>query len=182
MMNRSGEVVVEPKYDRILDSCREDSDVVRVGIYYTYGFNRATKEPSTYLRTKWGLLNCKGEFILEPEYKQIGVSDDNQILTIQHMDGQYEVISIDGTVIIPKGKYAWIDSFDGGLSRICVGDCDKKIWGIINSCGIIVLPLKYSNIWNFYKKKRIETTIEAIDEFGCKRVGSFNLITYEVNI
>lgn len=182
MMNRSGEVVVEPKYDLILDSCREDSDVVRVGIYYTYGFNRATKEPSTYLRTKWGLLNCKGEFILEPEYKQIGVSDDNQILTIQYMDGQYEVISIDGKVIIPKGKYAWIDSFDGGLSRICVGDCDKKIWGIINSCGIIVLPLKYSNIWNFYKKKRIETTIEAIDEFGCKRVGSFNLITYEVNI
>lgn len=182
MMNRSGEVVVEPKYDLILDSCREDSDVVRVGIYYTYGFNRATKEPSTYLRTKWGLLNCKGEFILEPEYKQIGVSDDNQILTIQHMDDQYEVISIDGKVIIPKGKYAWIDSFDGGLSRICVGDCDKKIWGIINSCGIIVLPLKYSNIWNFYKKKRIETTIEAIDEFGCKRVGSFNLITYEVNI
>ena len=59
MMNRSGEVVVEPKYDRILDSCREDSDVVRVGIYYTYGFNRATKEPSTYLRTKSGMQNCK---------------------------------------------------------------------------------------------------------------------------
>lgn len=182
MMNKSGEVVVEPKYDRILDSCREESDVVRVGIYYTYGFNRVTKEPSTYLRTKWGLLNGNGEFILEPEYKQIGVSDDSRILTIQHMDGQYEVISVDGRVIIPKGKYAWIDSFDGGLSRVYVGDCDKKIWGIIDSRGNIVLPLKYSNIWNFYKKKRLETTIEAIDEFGCKRVGRFSLITYEVSI
>ena len=86
MMNKSGEIVVEPKFDRILDSCREDSDVVRVGIYYTYGFNRATKEPSTYLRTKWGLLNSKGKFILEPEYKQIGVSTDSSILTNQNID------------------------------------------------------------------------------------------------
>lgn len=55
MMNRAGEVVVEPKFDRILDSCCKESDVVRVGIFYTYGFNRTSKEPSTYLRTKWGL-------------------------------------------------------------------------------------------------------------------------------
>ena len=182
MMNKSGEIVVEPKFDRILDSCREDSDFVRVGIYYTYGSNRSTKEPSKYLRTKWGLLNSNGEFIFEPEYKKMGVSNDSRILTIQHMDGQYEGISVDGKVIIPKGNYAWIDSFDGGLSRVYVRDCDKKIWGIMDSCGIIVLPLKFSNIWNFYKKKRLETTIEAIDEFGCKRVGSFSLITYEVNI
>ena len=92
------------------------------------------------------------------------------------------MISIDGKVIIPKGKYAWIDSFDSGLSRVSVGDCDKKIWGIVDSRGNIVLPLRYSNIWNFYKKNRLETTIEAIDEFGCKRVGRFSLITYEVNI
>ena len=57
MINKDGEVVVEPKFDRILDSCHKDTDVVRVGIFYTYGFNRSTKEPSTYLRTKWGLLN-----------------------------------------------------------------------------------------------------------------------------
>ena len=47
LMNQDGEVVVEPKYDRILDSCREDSDLIRVGMTYTYGFHRATKEPST---------------------------------------------------------------------------------------------------------------------------------------
>ncbi|MBD5338369.1 MAG: WG repeat-containing protein [Bacteroides sp.] len=182
MMDKSGKIVVEPKFNRILDSCREDSDVVRVGVYYTYGFNRANRDPSTYLGTKWGLLNSKGEFILEPEYKQIGVSNDNRILTIQHMDGQYEVMSVDGKVIIPKGKYAWIDSFDSGLSRVYVGDCDKKRWGIVDSRGNIILPLKYSDIWNFYMKNRLDTTVEVIDKFGCKRVGRFNLITYEVNI
>lgn len=182
MMNKSGEVVVEPKFDLILDSCRDDTDVVRVGIYYTYGFNRETKEPSTYLRTKWGLLNSKGKFILEPEYKQIGVSNDNRILTIQHMDGQYEVIGVDGEVIIPKGTYPWIDSYDCGLARVYIGNCENKKWGIIDAHGNIILPLKYSNIWNFYKKKRNDTTIEVCDEFGCKRMGRFNLITYEVNI
>lgn len=182
MVNRAGEVVVEPKFDRILDSCRNESDVVRVGIFYTYGFNRATKDPSTYLRTKWGLLDSKGKFILAPEYKQIGVSDDSRILTIQHMDGQYEVISVDGDVIVPKGVYPWIDSFDGGLTRVYVGDCENKKWGIIDSKGNVVLPLKYSNIWNFYKKNRTTTTIEAVDEHHSRLVGSFNLITHETVI
>jgi len=54
LMNRDGDVVVEPKYDRILDSCYRESDLIRVGLNYTYGFNRSTKEPSTYLDTKWG--------------------------------------------------------------------------------------------------------------------------------
>lgn len=182
MMNRVGEIVVEPKYDRILDSCRNESDVVRVGIDYTYGFNRATKEPSTYLRTKWGLIDSKGKIILTPEYKQIGVSDDNKILTIQYMDGQYEVIRVDGEVIIPKGTFPWIDSYDGGLTRVYTGGCNDKKWGIIDSHGNIVLPFNYSAIWNFYKKKRIDTNIEVIDEFGNKRIGFFNLITHEVRI
>ena len=182
MMNRAGEVVVEPKFNRIIDSCRKEADVVRVGIFYTYGFNRSTKEPSTYLRTKWGLLDSKGNFILEPEYKQIGVSDDSRILTIQHMDGQYEVISVDGDVIVPKGVYPWIDAFDGGLTRVYVGDCQNKKWGIIDSQGKVVLPLQYSNIWNFYKKNRTTTTIEAVDEHQNRLVGSFNLITHETII
>lgn len=182
MMNREGKVVVEPKFDRIFDSCRKESDVVRVGIFFTYGFNRATKDPSTYMRTKWGLLDSHGNFILEPEYKQIGVSDDNRILTIQHIDGQYEVISVDGEVIVPKGTFAWIDAYDGGLTRVNNGDCHNKKWGIIDSKGKIVLPMQFSEIWNFYKKNRTTTSVEIIDEFGNKRDGYFDLITHEVSI
>ncbi len=182
MMNRAGKVVVEPKFDRILDSCSHESDVVRVGIFYTYGFNRFMQDPITYLRTKWGLVDSKGNIILEPEYKQIGVSDDNRILTIQHMDSQYEVISVDGKVIVPKGTYSWIDTFDGGLTRVYIGGCENKKWGIIDSTGNIVLPLHYSNIWNFYKKNRTTTTIESVDELQNRLVGSFNLITHETVI
>ena len=85
LMNRNGDVVVEPKFDRILDSCHNSSDVIRVGLHYTYGFNMATKGPSTYLGTKWGLIDSDGNSILEPNYKGIGVSDDKKILTLRHM-------------------------------------------------------------------------------------------------
>lgn len=181
LMNQRGEIVVEPKFDRILDSCRKKSDVVRVGIHYTYGFNR-TSEPATYLRTKWGLVDSEGIFILQPEYKGIGVSTDNRVLTLQHNDGQYEVIDIEGKVIVPKGKYSWIDSFDNGLARVNLYDGEKKKYGIIDEEGNEVLPLAYSNIWNFFKKNREWITIEAIDEYGNKRVGQFNLFTRKSTI
>lgn len=181
LMNRNGDVVVEPKYDRILDSCHNTSDVVRVGLYYTYGFNRETKEPSTYLGTKWGLIDSDGNFILEPNYKGIGVSDDNRTLTLRHMDGQYEVVTIDGEVIIPKGKYHWVDTSEKGLIRVNSFIGEEKKWGIIDASGNIILPLQYSNIWNFVGKKREWITIEVIDEHGNKRVGSFNLKTHKAD-
>ncbi len=182
LMNQDGEVVVEPKYDRILDSCREDSDVIRVGITYTYGFNRATKEPSTYSKTKWGLLDSRGDVLLKPIYQGIGLSTDKKLLTLHHLDGQYEVITIDGEVIVPKGKYPWIDSFDSGFARVNHFDGESKKYGLIDSTGKEVLPLEYSNIWNFYNRNRKWITVEAIDEYGNKRVGRFTFLTRQLDI
>lgn len=181
-MNNKGDVVVEPKFDRILDSCHNESDIVRVGIYYTYGFNRATKEPSTYFRTKWGLVDSRGIFLLDPKYKGIGISDNKQILTIQHMDGQYEVINVDGEVIVPKGTYPYIDSYSNGFARVNFFDGENKRWGLINTNGNEALPLIYSKIWNFTGLKRTWTTIEAIDEHGNKRTGKFYFLTRETII
>lgn len=179
LMNQKGEVVVEPKFDRIIDSCHQKSDVIRVGIHYTYGVNRTT---ATYLRTKWGLVDSEGNFILEPEYRGIGVSTDNRTFTLQHNDGQYEVVNIDGKVIVPKGKYSWIDSFDNRLARVNFFDGENKWYGIIDDLGNEVLPLVYSNIWNFFNKNRDWVTIEAIDEHGNKRVGEFNLLTRKATL
>lgn len=182
LMNRGGEVVVGPQYDRILDSCYRDSYLIRVGLHYTYGFSRSTKEPSTYLRTKWGLLDCNGKVILDTNYKSIGISDDKKVLTLQHMDGQYEVINVDGEVIVPKGTYQWVDCFDSGLSRVHHYDGESKKYGIIDVRGNIILPIIYSRIWNFYKRNRHSTTIESIDEHGNKRVGIFDFITRKATI
>ena len=181
LMNQKGEIVLKPKYDVIQDSCRKKSDVVRVGVYYTYGFNRE-KEPKTYMGIKWGLVDSNGTFILEPEYKEIGVSTDKRILTLRHMDGRYEVINIDGTVIVPKGKYSWIDSFDRGLCRVNQHGENSTKWGIIDTSGFEVLPVCYSSIWNFFKKNRDWITVEVADKHGNKRVGQFDLLTHKLSI
>lgn len=131
LMNQNGEVVVEPKFDRILDSCRFTSDVIRVGVIYVYGFN-GNAEPYVYHRMKWGLLNSKGEVILETAYKGIGLSDDGAILTLNHLNGQYEVVSVKGESIVTKGKYHWIDSFDSGMARVNIEKDGNKRWGIIS--------------------------------------------------
>lgn len=182
LMNQDGEVVVEPKYDRILDSCLEDSDLIRVGITYTYGFNRATKESNTYFKTKWGLLDSRGNVLLEPEYQGIGISTDRRLLTLHHLDRQYEVVTIDGEIIVPKGKYPWIDSFDSGFARVNCYDGESKKYGLIDSTGKEVLPIKYSNIWNFYNRNRKWITVEAIDEHGNKRVGRFTFLSRKLDI
>lgn len=181
-MNRSGEVVIEPKFDVILDSCCKDSDVIRVGKYYTYGFNCKTKAPSTYLAAKYGLVDSKGRFILEPEYREIYVSDDNRLLTIRHMDYQYEVITIDGKVIVPKGVYPYVDCFSNGYVRVNCKDGAEKRWGLIDTEGKIVLPLRYSSIWNFCGHNRQWVTVEDMDEFGHKRVGKFYFSTCELKM
>ena len=77
--------------------------------YQHYGLMNRDGE-SSYPGIKWGLIDSTGNFILEPNYKEIGVSNDKKILTLRHMDGQYEVITIDGEVVIPKGKYPWVDT------------------------------------------------------------------------
>lgn len=180
LINRIGEIVVQPKFDRILDSCFDKDDLIRVGIFYTYGFNRKD-EPATYMLTKWGLIDSCGDFILDPEFRGIGVSDNKKTLTLNHMDGQYEVITVDGETIVPKGKYQWIDSFDSGYARVNFYDGEDKYWGLIDDKGNEILPLKYYRIWNFFHKNRKWITIEAIDEHGNKRVGRFDFLTRELS-
>lgn len=62
---------------------------------------------------------------------------------------------MDGTEVVPFGKYHWIDGFDNGIARVNNGNK----WGLINEKGKEVLPLEYDQIWNFYDKKRISTRV-----------------------
>lgn len=181
--NKDGEVVVEPRFDRVLDDIRSEKDVVRVGIYCTYGYNRASGTPSTYMRAKWGLLNSKGETLIEPEMREIRVSDDKRLLTIQNWTSRWGVITVDGEEVVPFGSYGWMDAFDHGLCRVKRQTEDgRNFWGIIDSDGKIVLPLDFTAVYGFSGKNRASTTIETIDEHGNKRIGTFDLLsrTYKI--
>lgn len=89
------------------------------------------------------------------------------VIVAQNVYYQWGVIDSDGNVIVPFGKYDWIDGFDQGLARVnktTLGDqvedecisIDKK-WGIIDVYGREVLSLIYDEIWNFLGKNRYST-------------------------
>lgn len=100
-------------------------------------------------------------------------------------NGKYGVVSSEGIIIVPFGKYDWIDTFDNGLARVrtkgldpitvAVIDSDgihmteeylkahpekRSKWGIINEAGEEVLKPVYDSVWKFLGKNRWSTTAE----------------------
>lgn len=91
-------------------------------------------------------------------------------IVAQHSDFKWGVSDMSGNIIVPFGKYDWIDGFEKGLARVKVGHESTAIinninkWGIINISGEEVIPVVYDNIWNFLGKKMFSTRIEKDGE------------------
>ena len=166
LLAKNGAVVLEPLYDIILDDCYSFNKLIRVGKLFSYGYPRKNDAVSTYIRYKFKVINANGSFVLDQEFDGIVVSTDNQYITVRDREKGYAVYDRSGNEIVPFGRYNWIDGFDRGLSRVKVGKVTKGIansdnkWGIININGEEVLSLEYTNIWNFYGKRRPTTIVE----------------------
>lgn len=166
-INNKGEIIVTPQYNMYYGECYNENDYIKVTQLYHYGFSRADGSVVTYSRPLYGLINHLGETIIEPECFSIVPSKwcNETVYTIQRKDYKYGVININGEEIIPFGKYQWIDGFDHGLVRVRIGKetnakkMTTNLWGIVNDKGVEVLPLEYSEIWNFYDKNRLSTKV-----------------------
>lgn len=90
-------------------------------------------------------------------------------IVAQRSDYKWGICDLDGNVIVPFGKYDWIDGFEHGLARVKIGhESNTKAnntnkWGIINTEGVEMLPVVYDNIWNFLGKKLFSTRVEKDD-------------------
>lgn len=171
LIDRDGNVILEPIYDIILDDCYSQNDLIRVGVLFPYGYPKKDGEVTSYLRYKYKVVDTKGNLILNQEFDGILVSTDKEIITVHDRGKGYAVYDREGHEIVPFGRYDWIDGFDWGLARVKQGkrtnaikDTDNK-WGIIDTQGNVVLPLEYNDIWNFYGKKRSNTKAEKNGEF-----------------
>lgn len=164
--NKEGEVVVKPQFTMYYDDCYDESDYIRVAVDDLYGFPRCGGRVATYKRPMYGLINYKGETIFEPSfYCLIPAIGNKKLYTVQNKHFGYAVLNIDGTEVVPFGKYSWIDRFDKGLARVKFGNVTNgqnengNKWGLIDENGKEVLPLDYDNIWNFYGKQRVTTKV-----------------------
>lgn len=107
----------------------------------------------------------------------------NSVMVIQRSDYKWGVTDLEGNIIVPFGKYDWIDGFDQGLARVKIGhapsnqvDNDNK-WGIINERGEEVLPVEYDEVWNFLGKNRYSTKVvkDGVQEEVCLHTLNPNL-------
>ena len=105
----------------------------------------------------------------ENNFRQIKMPINSHLIVVQSEDYKWGAIDDDGNVIVPFGKYAWIDGFQNGLAKVIgyndttspnivavIGDddydhakCEEQ--GIINENGEEVLSLEYTG-WKFYGK------------------------------
>ena len=71
-------------------------------------------------------------------------------------------MSNQGDEIVPFGKYDLIEPFFMGLSRVKIGNVSvgkrdnygKYRWGIINISGEEVIPVEYTELWQFHLKQK----------------------------
>lgn len=164
--DHDGNVIVKPRFSMYYGDCYDETDYIVVRDIFTYGVPWANGNVYTNYRPTSGLINFKGEMIFETtNFRIIRAIGNKSLYTIENGNHEFGVVTVDGKVIVPFGKYFEIDGFDNGLARVNIridndsNNAQKKLWGIINEQGEEVLPLEYDDIWNFYGKERNSTTV-----------------------
>lgn len=113
------------------------------------------------------MLKTNGELLLPMEYEGIAMPLFSNRIVLRSYEKGYAVIDFNGNIIVPYGKYNYIDGFDTGVARVKLGkttnglqDSDTK-WGIIDENGNEILQPIYKNIWSFYNKALQYTRVES---------------------
>ena len=157
-VNREGVIVVKPTFSAYFGEFYSDKDQIKVAVIDTYGFPRKSGGVSTYHRLAYGVINAQGSFVVKPDYLCLVPSIGGKTLfSVQSKNYQYGVIDEANNIVIPFGKYLWVDGFDHGLARVITNSEGGKKIGIINENGAEVVPPIYDDIWNFYGKNRNST-------------------------
>lgn len=92
---------------------------------------------------KWGMINMKGDYLIPPAYEEIGeVSKDGIAVVVKENLAGY--ININTASIISSLQWNRAYPFNGGYAKVG----KNNLYGIINSKGIVVCPVEYTEIVN----------------------------------
>lgn len=164
-INKEKQIIIPPQFDIVLDDFYNENSLVRVGIHTAKAYERKTMNPTTSVIIRYGILKADGTFLVPIEYEGIAKPIWSNRYTLRSNSKGYAVIDYSGNIIVPFGKYDYIDGFDSGLARIKAGRTSNglinsdSLWGIIDENGNENLKLEYTNIWNFYGKDRTCTKV-----------------------
>lgn len=111
-----------------------------------------TKDNTLVIFEEKGLFGAKnqtGQIVIEPQYIEMQPFCCG-LAQVRNGKYQYAYINATNQLIVPFGRYAWCDpQFVYGFARVMnYTRQNEKRWGIINTFGDVLLPLKYENIWS----------------------------------
>lgn len=153
-MDGDGKVIVPPTYDTVSEPLYATGRYAQVGVVQTFA-----TDTSTRWRYVYGIIDVNGRVVLNPEFSDIKISSDGKYFSVKVFPNEYSIIDTTGVMVIPSGKYSFIDGVQSGLSRVSATVNGKQKWGIINLNGEEVVPLIYDKIWNFWGHDRSDTTV-----------------------
>lgn len=94
------------------------------------------------------------------ELKYIKELNYGNVIVVENRDYQWAVIDNNGNIIVPFGKYGWIDGFDSGLARVRTsgdsgraGDTKGMVIGLDTESPVIIEGK--DNIQNYIDNDRI---------------------------
>ncbi len=116
------------------------------------------------------------------------VNESDNVVIIERKDGQWGVMSMDGDHIVEFGKYDLIEPFFMGLARVKIGkypagkseSFGKYHWGIINLKGEEVVPVEYTELWQFHLKKK--TLIQLGRDANYQWLDLYDIAPYPYNL
>ncbi len=97
----------------------------------------------------FGVKSQTGRILILPQYIEMQPFSCGLSL-VRNSQYQYAYINIQNRQIVPFGKYSWCDpQFSCGYARVMEYHYTNENikWGIIDTLGNIIVPLKYDKIW-----------------------------------
>lgn len=166
-INKDSKIVQPIAFNEYLGECYQTDDYVVVGKYNNGETTSGTENTTNSHKLVYGLIDAEGTIVLKLEYYHIFPSSDKKkIYTVENIKYQHGVVDVNGNIIVPFGKYDWIDGFTNGFARVKKGKASSNYinngnkWGIIDENGNEVLPVENDSIWNFYNKPQHDIKIE----------------------
>ena len=163
-LSLNGKILTKPEFDIVLGLKENrvfinDHNIIVLGKTISYDKERDTTKYAYY---SYSL--CFGK--LKGPFDDFILSLERQIITLKKGDS-WGVMDCYGTIIIPFGKYTWIDGFYCGYVRarhgkITNGQKDNDAnWCLIDYCGKEI----YSNCYDIYFDK-VRKVVKIKQEFN----------------
>lgn len=98
----------------------------------------------------YGLKDCNDNVIISPQYKEMYPFSCGLAL-VKNNKSQLGYINKENKLIVPFDLYSWCDpQFVCGYARVVRYNTisGKDEWGIIDTDGNVIVPIKYDKIWS----------------------------------